>query len=622
MAIEIVRERKTLSELFPGLDLKKQFLDSVIKEALSRAEQGSSAKKKSVKVYAPGKCDLEISNDDVSIHTSKRNGVNMEKLLKEVTLLLQQKHNFPEFNSRSYIAISFRHGKHSIQFRSGHLERNDKEELLPMHEVLNCSDQTIIRTLKTFKSSDMKPTLSNELDSYSLQNSNLAMGLFGEAKEIILEGGPRKEAAQKFGFKIMAKKSEGVVPNGMEGQTCIAERLCVYAEEYKGEDVANKVIETYHSVQKVRNNPPVIMGLTNEIEIHADKKIISLSRRYSNSKTFSEFLIKLLEIVGVTDINALTFEYQKEVVVEDAPFQKWLAAQTDHINKLCDWTKANRHNISFALLAISIPLLFVLSLGNNTLFQAVMIMLPSLVVIAAALLLSNKDGIVRKAGQKSVVIAFYISFVIADVLAAISFDGYLTLLKIVAGFIVAIIIWIVVAVETKEKRDEIVEKSKEWLAKTAKNLELKINAFGKKALANKAFVAILTAFLIIVGIALTIIIGIVMVPVIIIMAVLIPIIVMLDRQFWQEIEADRQRTLDKFFEDFRAKREDLPEACEVRFEITKCKKLRNPFRGIPAKFARYAKSKYPKSLTLNGLKQTVQKLTTGKWAEKVLRGEQ
>lgn len=97
---------------------------------------------------------------------------------------------------------------------------------------------------------------------------------------------------------------------------------------------------------------------------------------------------------------------------------------------------------------------------------------------------------------------------------------------------------------------------------------------------------------------------------------------MLDRQFWQEIEADRQRTLDKFFEDFRAKREDLPEACEVRFEITKCKKLRNPFRGIPAKFARYAKSKYPKSLTLNGLKQTVQKLTTGKWAEKVLRGEQ
>ncbi|MDP2749444.1 MAG: hypothetical protein Q8O89_01270 [Nanoarchaeota archaeon] len=619
MAVRIVKETKTLSE-FPDLDLKTQPLDSVIQEALSRVKRESAEEKKSVKVYVPEKCDLEISDNDVSIHVSKGNSIDMEKLLKEVTLLLQQRHNLSEFNSQ--MAISIRHGKHSVQFISGHLKRNDKEELLPMHEVLNHRDQTMIRTLKTLKSYEIKSTLSNELDSYSLQDSNIAMGFLKEAKEAILEGGPRKEAAQKFGFKIMAKKSEGVVPNGMEGQTCIAERLCVYAEEYNSEDVANKVIETYRMAQKVRNNPPVIMGLKNEIEIHADKKIISLSRKHSDSKTFSEFLTKLFEIVGVTDVSALTFEYQKEVVVEDTPFQKWLAAQAKHAERILNWTEDNKHNINFSLLSISILLLFAFLLRINTLFEATMIMVPSLVVIAAALLFSGKDKIVRKVGQRSVVFAFYASFAIAGILAVISFDEYLLLLKIVAATVAVFIAWIFIAAETEEKRDEAIRKLKEWLAKTAKNLEIKINAFGKKALANKAFVSTLTAFLVVVGIALTIMIGVVMVPVIIFMALFIPIVIMLDRQFWQEIEADRERTLDKFFEDFRAKREDLPEACEVRFEITKCKKLRNPFRGIPTKLAKYAKNKYPKSLTLNGFKQTAQKLITGKWAEKTLRGEQ
>lgn len=621
MAIKIVEERKKLSD-YSDLNLQTRYLDNVLQEALSKVRRESSGKgeKENIRVYVPGKCDIGIFDNSVSIYASKGNSIDMEKLLKEVTLLLQQKHNLPNFES--HMAINFRYGKHSVQFRSGHLERNDKEQLLPMHEVLDRSDQTMIRTLKTLKDLDVKPTLSSELDSYSLQDSNVAMGFFREAKEAILEGGSRKEAAQKFGFKIMAKRSEGRIPNGAEEQTCIAERLCVYAEEYKGDDVAKKVIETYRMVQKVRNDPPVIMGLKSIIEIHADRSIITLNRQNSSSETFSEFLTKLFEIVGITDMNALTFEYRKQVEVEDTPFQKWIDNQVDRVNRFSDWVGDNKHNISFSLLSMSILLLFAFLLSGDTLFEATMIMVPSLAVIVLALLFSEKNGTVKKVGQGSVMFFFAAFFVIAADLASISFDTYMSLLKMSAVGIAIVVAWIVAAVQTEAKREELVKNIKEWLIKTAQNIEVKLGALSKKALASKKFVTVLTALLIIAGVAVTIMIGVIMIPFLIVAVVFIPIMIILDRRFWRELEADRQRTLDKFFEDFRAKREDLPEACEVRFEITKCKKLRNPFRGIPTKFAKYAKSKYPKSLTLGGFKQTATKLITGSWAEKTLRGEQ
>ncbi len=615
MAIRTVQERKKISD-FPDIPLDMSCLDSVMQEMLSRVMRESGKKKQSVRAFFPGKCDLEISEGSVSISVPDRKSIDMEKLLKEFTLLLQQKHGLPLYDT--HMAINFRYGKHSVQFRNGHLERNDKEELLPMHEILSSHDQTIIRTLKTLKSIDVESTIADELSSYSLQGSNVAIGFFQEVKETLLEGGSRKEAAKKFRFKVMAKKSEGKIPNGPEEQTCIAERLCVYAEEYKSEEVADKVIETYRMATKVRRNPSVIMGLKNIVEIHADKKVVSLSRRYGDSGIFSEFLIKLLEIIGVTDIGILTFEYQKDVYIEDSPLHKWMNYQ---LKRFFNWTDTYQHVINFLLIAISVPVLFALLLRATTLFAATMIIVPSLAILALTLLFSGKDKIVRKLGQGRVVFVFYLTHIISSVIAFDSFDTYLWVLGVIAALVAVIIACIFIGIETEDKRKEVIKKARIWITETNKNLGIKLSALSRKALANKNFVNIMSILVIIAGVVATLAIGAALIPIFIMVVIFVPIFVFLDNQFWQEIKSDRQRTFDKFFQDFREKREDLPEACEVRFEITKCKKLRNPFRGIPTKLAKYAIKKYPKCLTLNKFKQTAEKLITGKWAKKTLRSE-
>lgn len=615
MAIRTVQVRKKISD-FPDIPLDMSCLDSVMQEMLSGVMRESGKKKQSVRAFFPGKCDLEISDGSVSISAFDRKSMDMEKLLKEVTLLLQQKHCLPRYQTQ--MAINFRHGKHSIQFRSGHLKISHENELMPMYEVLNSSDPTMVRTLKTLKSSDIESTLADELSSYSLQSSNVALGFFKEAKEAILEGGSRKEAARKFGFKVIAKKSEGKIPNGQEEQTCIAERLCVHAEEYKSEDVVDKVIETYRMAKKVSRNPSVIMGLKDRVEVHADKKVVTISRRCGDSGIFSEFFIKLLEIIGVADIRALTFEYQKTVCIEDSPLRKWMNFQ---VKRFVDWTDTYQHSINFLAIAISVPVLFALLLRVTTLFEASMIMVPPLAIIAFTSLFSGKDKIIKKVGQGRVIFAFYLAYVISAIIAFDSFDNYLWVLGAIAAIVVAIIACIYIEIETEDKRKEAIKKARIWITETDKNLGIKLSALSKKALANKNFVNAMSVLVIIAGVVATLVIGAALIPVFVVVVISVPIFVILDNQFWQEIKADRERTLDKFFQDFREKREDLPEACEVRFEITKCKKLRNPFRGIPAKLAIYATKKYPKCLTLNKLKQTVQKLITGKWAEKTLRSE-
>ncbi len=384
MAIRTAQVRKKISD-FPDILLDMSNLESVLMEMQSSVMRESGKKKYSVRAFFPGKCDLEISEGSVSIRVSDRKSTDMEKLLREVTLLLQQKHCLPRYETQ--MAISFRYGKHSIQFRNGHLKRDDENELLPMYEVLNSHEQTMIRTLKTLKSNTVELTLADELNSYSLQGSNVAMGFFKEVKEAILEGGPRKEAARKFGFKAMTKKSEGKISNGQEEQTCIAERLCVYAEEYKSKEVVDKVIETYRMAKKVSRNPSVIMGLTDIVEVHADKKVVSLSRRFGDSGIFSEFLIKLLEIIGVTDIGTLTFEYQKDVYVEDSPLQKWMNYR---LKRFVDWTDTYQHIINFLLIAISAPVLFALLLRVTALFETTMIMVPPLAIIAFVSLFSEE----------------------------------------------------------------------------------------------------------------------------------------------------------------------------------------------------------------------------------------
>lgn len=618
MALRTIVKAQKLCE-FPGVE--KLVLIDAIQAALSKINWEIKDEKKKIRVYYPEKCNLsQISGEKVVINISERNKIDMERLLREITELLQKKHDDPE--ACSHMAVNFRYGKHSVQFRSGHLERNEKDEMLPMHEVMTYNDKTMVRTLKTLRDTDVAQKLSDELDPYSFQDSDVAVGIFKEAKEALLEGGPRKEAAKKFGFKYLAKKSETIIPNGDEGQVCVAERLCVYSEELKKEDVVGKIIETYHMMKKVRNNPSVTMGLKSNIEIHADRKEITLLRQNTDSKTFSEFLAKLLEIAGVIDANALAFEYKTEVQVEDTPFQKWLAVQANRAAKFNYWAKRNDHSIASILIALSVPLFFAQLLGIGfSLFESAMIMVPAMSILAGAVYFSEKSSITRKVGQGPVIFLFYTAAILAELIAYKAFDTYLAILEIVAAIIAVIVIWAYAAIKTEDSRKKIAIESKKWLESKILKAEIKMEGLCRKALSNNTFVSMLTIILVIVGILTTIMIGIAMVPILILVAIFVPIMIFLDKRFWKEIEEDRQRTLDKAFKIYREKRENLPEACEVRFEIVKCKKLRNPFGGVPAKFAQYAKKKYPKSLTLGGLKATVTKLLTAKWAEKTLHIE-
>ncbi len=236
--------------------------------------------------------------------------------------------------------------------------------------------------------------------------------------------------------------------------------------------------------------------------------------------------------------------------------------------------------------------------------------------------LMQEDKIIKKVGQGRVVVIFYLAYVISAIIAFESFDSYLWILRAIAFIIAAFIALTYIEIKTEDKRKEATKKAKLWLKETSKYLRIKLSTLSRKALANKNFVNVMSILVVIAGVLATLAIGVALIPVFIVVVIFVPIFVMLDNQFWREIESDRQRTLDKFFQDFREKREDLPEACEVRFEISKCKKLRNPFRGIPAKLAKYAIKKYPKSITWNRFKQTAKKLITGKWAEKTFRGEQ
>jgi len=99
---------------------------------------------KGIKAVSP-KHVLEIHKDYGDYYASIKGAIDTERLLREILPLLIEEHKDQEWSRP--ILLSLRYKRHNIQFISGHLERNKKDELVPMHEVVEAQDETMLRRL-------------------------------------------------------------------------------------------------------------------------------------------------------------------------------------------------------------------------------------------------------------------------------------------------------------------------------------------------------------------------------------------------------------------------------------------------------------------------------------------
>ena len=602
--------KKSLTE-FAGREVKStEDLLTAIREARKREETIESD---SIKVIVNGLCELSInvgyyySRATVNIH--KKNHIEMSDIINKTVPLLQKEHNSQEFPNS--MIISLRHGVHAAQIISGHLEKSG-DVMLPMHEVPSARDQTMIRTLRTLKDSSVDNTIKALGSSSNLREHDITVGLFGYAKDFLYNGGTREKVAKTLKFNVVSKPSEGIVLNGKdnEEQVCTAIRSCVHSEEINPNEVANEVAKTYTMMKSLEKDPSIVMGL-GELEIHADSKSISIENNSKDQELFSKLLDKLLKSAEVKDLSAATIQYKRET--GKSLLRKWAGAWTERaidsavgfLENFADGCKnylaRNETKISASLILAGIPLIFVylLTIGQS-LFQSAIEVLPAIIAVAFCALISEENGWMKRIGNKVHLFFFYAIVLMSILIASASFDFYILLLKIAAIIAVSCTLIKFVGKEREKKINN-------WII-----------SLSDKAIENRTVMTILTILGIVLGVVTLAMSGILMLPAIVLAVLVILLATFLDRKFWREVKRDRQRQADRFFADFRKKRPDMPEKCEIRFEITKCRKLRNPFRGIPTKLAKYLKNKFPEILTLSGAKKTSFNLVSGKWVNGVI----
>ena len=529
--------------------------------------------------------------------------IDTQRLLREIFSLLIEERKSQGW-SKSAI-LNFRYKGHNVQFVNGHLEKDEEDEMMPMREVIDrdTTDETMLRRLVSIDPADLD-NISKLTNSYYLQ-TDIQVGWTDKMWSWISREKGTEEVAKILGLKIVSKTSEGQILNGGKVQTCLATRLCVHSEELKGGDIIDSAVDTYERMRKLRKDPSFFMGVEDVIEIHGNSEEVFLKVcSYGGNETiFSKFLKKLLEIAGAEDFDKAKVQTEQEVYVPDSPLKK-IAGKTS----AC--LARNQSKINIGLIAISLPLIVVCLLSNLSQLEAIAVMIPALCLLAISVWLNSEEGWIAKIGRRFCVLTLWIAVAIFYLLLLIlGFEGFLTVIGFVVAVVVGIVTMAFVEMKTEERRKAFVY---EELPKFMNQAGIWLERIILKILANSLVKVILMLFVIVLGIIAALSFSLLLIPLLVGYYILF---VLLNKSFWEEVERDRERTIDRFFNDFRSKRPKLSSNCEVRFDVSKCRRLRNPLRGAFGKSVEFGRSKFPEWLTLPNVFKTCYRLG-GKWRPK------
>lgn len=593
-----IRETKPLSEFLTNGRKIEDIRDLLRALRLSKERFGNP------RIFFPGLYSVEAGCSTLNIKMSKKNGIDAEGMLGCIVDALQEIRENIEINPSNSLIIEFRYKKFSTQFLSGHLERDEEDNPKPMHAVSDYRDRTVIRRLKVLREATVENRIDCAFNEYSYEDPNKTVGYFGKIGRI-----KEEDVARDFGFKFVLKESEGIVPNGKEQQRCKATRICIYKEEYQADKVKEKAIETLQRAIRLRNDVSFSIGINNLVEIYVNSKEIKMA---AMSRLTEDYFRMLTEIIlrnaGVKNFNDGVAEYVKREYVEDSELVKFLGASQE---KIYHFFSSRKEMINYTLAVLGFPLIFayLYILQSNTPFEAVMKILPAFVL--TALLLNHAGKEKRKAkleGGGMLVYIYGLSALAEFLVRLFGFPSYLYTLGIIVAAAIVIILMLIFLDWLSSKAAII----NNFIGYLIKGLNLLIHRF--IVLSRKPLVVrILNGIVFLFFIGMFVLAGSVSVggfttmPIIVVVALFgvaigfSVIAALLDKQMWREVERERERLTDGFFTQFRKDRMEMTDECIVRFDITSCKKLRNPIKGLPTALFRYARSKYPKALTLRGI---------------------
>lgn len=565
-----------------------------------------------VNVFFPGVCDLETIYSSyqfmASVDFAKKKRIDMEKMLEKLIPLVQKEYGVQFGKNTEPIFVNFRFQKHAVLITNGHLERDGSNQAMPMHVILDPFDRrTFVRTLRTYRKEEGeigdhengRETISDLLNPRNFQKGDVVEGLYSQAASWINREKTKGQVGEALGLNVIFKDSSGQI-NGGEKDFCLATRTCVHSEEINQSDLTAKVVETYKRMKKLRENPSCILGIEDRLEIHMDSRRITITcASEEKGKRFVSFLTKLLEFLGIQDLDSANVRYKKDITVDDPLWLKAGSAVVEVLANALEFLGQEKvkAGIYLLMLLIGTPLFVAIALYlNHSIFKTAILILPAALVFTVLVRDSSEKDWLMKIGQpENVVLSGLVLFVSGFVYDLAGFAAYFAILVVVAA--------VIALSKISDKINP--EESEIW-----KKISCKIDAFCVKLLSNSVANIIIAILAITLGIMGFAVFGILVAFAVIPIAILAFIAILADKKFWSEMEYEKERYNDRFFSNFKQARPGLTEDCEIRLKKTRCLKL---WIWIPVKvffreLVEFGKNKYPTFLTITGIKGNYTKL--------------
>ena len=423
-------------------------------------------------------------------------------------------------------------------------------------------------------------------------------------------------------------------------------RLCIHPNELQNEkELLDSVIKTYRDILAIGENPLLMIGLNNYIDIiiSRDRKKITIESGYRDIFEVVQKLVKTVIGLVLTKetLENVKTEYKESVLVEGETLkEKILRRLNEMIESIDSIREKHGHIITFYTTLATIPLIFLFFLYSrtnptNSYLQAAIATIPSVIFSAMVTREYRKLAWIKTFGQKKFPVGIWLlSAVSYIVIYTLGYNIYLMAISyITVGIVGAIILvviknlltklspqikWVLSPVtrllspvtrifkyegkkKHKEKKPSIFQS--EAMKKIGTTLSNILNSGTVKTIWT-VFVIVSRIISSILGAIAVIIFAIAFLP----MIGLFVLFNFLDRGYWKELERYREDIIEKAIHKYRDQR-NLAPSCRVIFRTTKCKRLKNPLSGS----LKVLRKKAPKLLTTDGFMDLVNRLIFKEW---------
>lgn len=561
---------------------------------------------------------LSLGRERIEIKLPNNKEINsdvIEKIITEGTRLLLEENVRREFiYDRRRIKITMSLGDNTVYFTQGHLGISSDGSIMHMNPILRRTDNTFLRVLDSNFTSDM-----DSLEYFVRNQHNRTLGRSEEDRT--------QDIADKLGFTTV-EKDDSIIDVEINGVTdsCMVTRLCVHTNEFQNEkELLGSIIDTYRDIMKIGENPLLIIGLDNliDITIGRDRKTITIEPVHNQ---YSETIRELIQIVidSIIPKNALEnvkIEYKEDILVEGESLGNKFLERLNDLTGAIDKIRENHGNeISLGAALGSIPIIFLLFLRGtinptNSYFHAAMVTISSILFAIIVTKEYRKHTWLKTFGQKKFLISIWF-WAIASYVAIDGF-GYNIYQLYITVFAIGIVVIIGLSLAYPHvarlfspitiRLENIMGNRKTKVKKPSSEIIKKIGILFSN-ISNSRIWAMISILLKIVETILGAIALIIFVIAFLPMIGLFVIVNFLNRGYWRELEKYREDLIEKAVHKYRNQR-NLAPSCRVIFKTTKCKKLKNPLSGSLS----VLRKKLPRLLTADGFIDAVDRLILREW---------